>query len=404
MIYSKFNLLFLTSLFVITFSTCKDKAPVIIPEEAITLSVVDLSIEEGVSEGVVEIEVTISANRTKEVTLFYETIDGTAVGESDYVPLWGEQLIFPAGMEKDTQVITIELIDNPFFEEDETFQIRFFDIVNASINNPSVHVTILNDDAPHDTFPGYTTPLEYDGMTLIWQDEFNEFFDAGKWTHAIGTGCPDICGWGNNELEYYRAENTLVENGLLTITAKEESFEGSNYTSSRLLSEDKFEFHYGRIDIRARMPRGKGIWPALWMLGANISEVGWPKSGEIDIMEMRGSDPTKVCGVLHYQNNGGGHQNTGAECYSASEQHSYHEEFHVFSIIWNEYKISWYVDDQLYNTEFFNQLNLGSQDNPFQQDFYFLLNVAVGGNYDGNPNAATTFPQKMDIDYIRVFQ
>lgn len=396
-------ILILCSLIAILLSTCKEETPVVIVEEEIVLSVSDVSAEEGNELGYIEVVVSISANRNKEVTLSYETLDGTAFGEDDYIPTMGN-LTFPIAVNEETQTIRIELINNAIFEDDEMFELRFFNIENASLNHDVITLTILNDDVPHDTFPGYTTPLEYDGMTLAWQDEFNLAFSPANWSHNIGTGCPNICGWGNNELEYYKAENTVVENGLLTITAKEEDFEGSHYTSSRLLSKDKFEMRYGRIDIRARLPQGKGIWPAIWMLGANIAEVGWPKCGEIDIMEMRGSNPTKIGGVLHYQNGSSQHQDTGAESHSVSEQHSYNEIFHVFSIIWNEHRVSWYVDDILFNTEFFNQLNLGSQDNPFQKEFFFLLNVAVGGNYDGNPNTTTLFPQKMDIDYIRVFE
>ncbi len=195
----------------------------------------------------------------------------------------------------------------------------------------------------------------------------------------------------------------MVANGLLTITAREENFAGSAYTSSRILSKGRFEFRFGRVDIRARLPEGKGIWPALWMLGANREEAGWPECGEIDIMEMRGSNPSRVCGTLHYANAQGNHENTGARCYSYFGK-TFGEEFHVFSIVWDEAHIAWYVNGQKYNEERFEELKLGGGPNPFQKEFYFLLNVAVGGHYDGDPDESTVFPQKMEVDYIRVFQ
>lgn len=380
----------------------KDEAPPT-PEALPVLRVEDQTLPEGDEQSILQFPVTVTGPRREAVSLSYETVDGTAGAELDYVPVWGE-LVFPPGPTDSTQLIPIRIYGNRLPEPDEFFELRFFDVKNAEPEQALARITLLNDDVPPDTFPGYTTPLEYEGMTLVWRDEFDQIFFQSNWTHALGDGCPNLCGWGNSQLQYYRPENTTVDNGLLTITAREESYGGRAYTSSRILSKDRFEFRYGRVDIRARLPRGgKGIWPALWMLGANRDEVGWPESGEIDIMEMRGSNPSRVCGTLHYADADGDHHNTGARCYSFFGQ-TFSDEFHVFSIIWDEEHIAWYLDDQKFNEERFDELNLGGAPNPFQKEFYFLMNVAVGGHYDGDPNASTVFPQKMEVDYIRVFQ
>lgn len=244
---------------------------------------------------------------------------------------------------------------------------------------------------------GYSTPLSYEGMELIFSDEFDSHpIDESIWTHELGNGCPNLCGWGNNEWQAYRPQNTRVENGLATIQAKQESFDGSNYTSSRLITQGKFAFQYGRVDIRAKLPRGKGIWPALWMLGTSIDQVSWPACGEIDIMEMIGDQESISYGTAHWSNNGDP-ANFGG---SFNNEEDLDREFHVYSIIWNEQFIKWYFDDQLYHT-----LSITSPElSEFHEPFFLIMNVAVGGNWPGYPNPSTEFPTAMDVDYIRVFQ
>lgn len=251
------------------------------------------------------------------------------------------------------------------------------------------------------TNEGYTTPESYEGMTLVWQDEFNgTSLNESDWTYEIGGH-----GWGNNELQYYRRENTSVQNGFLTITAKKETFQGSAYTSSRLITKGKQTFQYGRIDIRAKLPKGQGIWPALWMLGENISTVGWPKCGEIDIMEMIGGGTNNindrtVHGTLHWDD--GGHVCT---CDKPNSSHvlssgAFNDKFHVFTIIWDETQIRWFMDDILFNTINITPAHMTE----FHEEFFFIFNVAVGGNWPGPPANTTVFPQQMVVDYIRVFQ
>jgi hypothetical protein len=245
---------------------------------------------------------------------------------------------------------------------------------------------------------GYTTPLEYDGYLLVWNDEFDgNNVNTDNWVFEIGNGCPN-CGWGNNELQYYRQENAWVDGQVLTIEARNENFQGSNYTSARLKTQGKKSFKYGRVDIRALLPKGQGIWPALWMLGNNITSVGWPKCGEIDIMEMIGGSGREntVYGTVHWDYNG--HVSAGGS-YSLSSG-IFANEYHVFSITWDETYITWYVNDiQFYQIDI-----TPDHMTEFHQSFFFIFNVAVGGNWPGNPDATTFFPQQMRVDYIRVFQ
>jgi beta-glucanase (GH16 family) len=252
---------------------------------------------------------------------------------------------------------------------------------------------------------GNTSPETRSSMTLIWQEEFNgTSIDATKWTFETGNGTN---GWGNNELEYYRKENASIVEGNLMIEARAEAFGGKNYTSTRMITKGKFDFKYGRVDVRAALPEGKGVWPAIWMLGANFSEpgVGWPKCGEIDIMEKIGGgiEEKKIYGTPHWfaENNAPGQQNVNfGGSFTASTEGIFNDKFHVFSIVWNETYIIWYVDD----VEFHRIDITPSGLSEFHEDFFLLLNVAVGGNWPGSPDSSTKFPQRMFVDYIRVFQ
>jgi beta-glucanase (GH16 family) len=243
-----------------------------------------------------------------------------------------------------------------------------------------------------------TSPVNPPGMTLVWQDEFDgTALNGDSWTYEIGTGSN---GWGNNELQYYRQENTTVKDGYLTITAKEETFEGKSYTSSRIITKDKKTFKYGRVDIRATLPKGQGIWPALWMLGNNISSVPWPACGEIDVMEMIGGSGREntIHGTVHWQNASNAHAEYGKTKTLSSG--TYADKFHVFSVVWNATSIKWYMDDVLYN-----EINITPADlSEFHEQFFVIFNLAVGGNWPKSPDTSTTFPQHLIVDYIRVFQ
>lgn len=244
---------------------------------------------------------------------------------------------------------------------------------------------------------GYVSPESYANLSLTWEEDFNgASLNLNNWSYEIGTGSN---GWGNNELQYYREENTSLQDGHLVITAKKESVGSSEYTSSRLVTMNKHNFRYGRIDVRAALPRGQGIWPAVWMLGTNFPSVGWPASGEIDIMEMVGGNGREntVHGTVHWQNQGQ-HAEFGGSKTRASG--TYSDEFHVYSIIWTENQIRWLVNDEQYHAIDTSPDELDE----FRKPFFFIVNLAVGGNWPGSPNNSTTFPQHLIVDYIRVFQ
>ena len=235
---------------------------------------------------------------------------------------------------------------------------------------------------------------------LVWQDEFDTDGapDSSIWGYEIGTGDN---GWGNRELQYYtdRTENITVQNGVLIISAKEESFEGSNYTSARISTKGKFEQKYGRFEARIRLPYGQGLWPAFWMLGADIDTNPWPACGEIDIMENAGSKPTEVSGAVHGPGYSGGAPIL--KKYNL-ENDRFDTGFHIFGIEWGPEYINYYVDDVLYN-----QITPDDVTGEWVFDngpFFIIINLAVGGLFDGPPNAETVFPQTMLVDYVRVYK
>jgi len=248
------------------------------------------------------------------------------------------------------------------------------------------------------TDEGYLTPESYAGMKLAWKDEFTgTSLNTADWTFDLGNGTD---GWGNAERQYYKKENTAVSDGYLTITAKKETFNGFQYTSSRIKTQYNKTFKYGRIDIRSKLPKGQGIWPALWMLGANIDTVVWPFCGEIDIMELVGGGPGKdntSYGTIHFDNDGT-YANISKSY--ALPKGDFYDKFHVFSLIWDEAKIIWLVDD----VPFHEQEITSAARKEFHEPFYLLFNLAVGGRWPGEPDATTSYPQKLVVDYVRVFQ
>jgi beta-glucanase (GH16 family) len=240
---------------------------------------------------------------------------------------------------------------------------------------------------------------------IVWSDEFEgTTISSSNWSFETGNNG----GWGNNELENYtsRSQNAYVTNGLLHIVARQESFGGSSYTSARMKSQNRFSKMYGRIEFRAKLPYGTGFWPALWMLGNNFPSVGWPASGEIDIMENKGSVPGQVQGTIHFSDASNQHkQSTGFYNFPGGNGAT---NFHKYLLSWNTNSIQWYVDGQLYETQTSWSSSTGPYPAPFNQPFYFIMNLAVGGNYLGNPstnsiNTNAIWPGDMQIDYVRVY-
>lgn len=227
---------------------------------------------------------------------------------------------------------------------------------------------------------------------LVWSDEFNSTnINTSNWTYDIGGN-----GWGNNELEYYtnRTENAKVVNGNLLIIARKEPYGSNSYTSARLKTQGLQSFTYGKIEASIKLPSGKGLWPAFWMLGNNITQVSWPKCGEIDIMEHVNTSSI-INGTLHWDNNG--HVSSGGTYWGVNVQN-----YHVYSVEWTAQSINWFVDGSKYWSV--NITNGVSNTGAFHLPFFLILNLAVGGNWPGNPDSTTPMPDSMFVDYVRVYQ
>ena len=247
----------------------------------------------------------------------------------------------------------------------------------------------------------------YPNMKLLWADEFNtDSLNEADWNYLLGTGYNnDGSGWGNNELQYYRRENTSIRDGKLVITARVEEYENRSYTSSRLTTDDKHEFTFGRIDVRALLPIGQGIWPAIWMLGADFPDgQGWPSAGEIDIMEYLGHDPNTVYGTIHYGSGLGENYRYKSDSTSVKGRAPFREAYHTFSIDWRRDTIDWLLDGEPFHRFTAAEAEASGQPYPFNAPQYLLLNLAVGGNWPGNPDSTTRFPQEFLVDYVRVYQ
>ena len=254
---------------------------------------------------------------------------------------------------------------------------------------------------PNENGSQVAIPEPYEGYEMVWNDEFEGSSLSEDWVYDLGDGCPDLCGWGNEELQFYRKQNAELKDGHLVITAKKQTIRGKRYTSARIKTQGRQAFTFGRIDIRAKMPEGQGIWPALWMLGESITEVGWPACGEIDIMEMIGGKEdgrdNTVHGHVHWEEDGKHRFKGGKKTLSEG---ILGDEFRVYSIIWKEDKVAWLLDDEVYH-----ELDI-SRDSmeELRRPHFLIMNLAVGGKWPGNPDEETIFPQEMYIDYVRVYQ
>jgi beta-glucanase (GH16 family) len=336
-----------------------------------------------------------------DVSVDYTFSDGTAKSPGDYLSEKGT-VVIPANQTQG--VITVRLPGDPLNvrQANLQFTVNLSNPKFCTIVTPSATGFIVTEDGTYLTTDnkGYSTPLIYPGYTLVWSDEFSgNSLDLSAWNQETGTGSG---GWGNNELETYTnsLKNTFVSNGNLIIEARRENIGTSSYSSGRMTTQNKKFFTFGRIDIRAKLPVGKGIWPALWMLGTNIPTAGWPACGEIDIMELIGKTPSTIYGTLHWRNTDGSHNSKGANY--ALTTGDFSQQFHVYSIIWKQNNIQWFIDDQKYLEV--STSDFGTANYPFNADQFFIFNVAVGGNWPGSPDFSTGFPQRMFVDYVRVFQ
>lgn len=350
------------------FSSCKETVEE--PKAALPTNIQTTLEEDSQKKGLVKASIT--ADKANFYQIWFETASGDFV-EGEMTNGDAEYRYYDSGWY--TVKFRAHISDVTYAE--------VIDSINISFKEPSI-----ND--------GYTTPKSYPGYDLVWADEFegNEL-DLSSWTYETGRG---QWGWGNNELQYYQSgtNNCMVNGGLLTITAKAESAGDANYSSSRIKTQDKREFQFGRIDIRARLPKTQGLWPALWMLGADFPTDGWPACGEIDIMELVGHLPKEVFGTAHWGESAP--SKSHSRKYRLTDGSDFSDSFHVFSLIWTEGNLKWLVDDKQYNELAYNSTF------PFDDKFFFIFNVAVGGLLPGNPDDTTRMPQSMQVDYVRVFQ
>jgi len=254
---------------------------------------------------------------------------------------------------------------------------------NVSINSKSEENTMLIPETP-----------ESEPLTLVWADEFEgSELNMENWSFEIGDGCPNLCGWGNNELQVYTDRNHRIEEGKLIISAKKEE----GYTSTRIISKGKKEFQYGRIEARLKVPTGAGLWPAFWALGNDIDVNSWPDCGEIDIMEYVGRNPDEVLNAIHTRSSYGNTVNKQVTSIAGFE-----DEFHVIKLEWNSAFMDFFVDDQLLY-RYGPQLKT-AENWPFNKPVFLILNLAVGGNLGGTVDSGLSFPREYAIDYIRIYQ
>jgi hypothetical protein len=325
-------------------------------------------------DGLISVAIYLSGESDKTVSVTYETADSTAVAGSDYVAVTSGNLTFQPG--ELAKEIKLNIIPDTAGKKNVYFKLRLSNPVNCRLSESGITIKIIN----------------VDFANLAWSEEFQTFaLNTSVWNYEQGAG-----GWGNNELQNYTNlnDNVHLDTGYLHISALNPS--GASYTSGRINTNGKKQFTYGRIDIRAKLPEGQGLWPALWMLGTNYLTLGWPRCGELDIMELLGHEPAIAHGAVHWDSNGHISRTNSFTLNSGK----FSSGFHVFSLIWTPNKLIWMVDKQ----QFFYLTRAEIPAFPFDLSQFFILNVAVGGNWPGPPDQTTVFPQHMIVDYIRVYQ
>ena len=251
--------------------------------------------------------------------------------------------------------------------------------------------------------PTATATTDPNSWNLVWADEFDQpngsAPDPTKWNHQQGGS-----GWGNGELQHYSdtTKNSYIQDGMLVIQANEEYMLGRDYTSARLTTQFKGDWTYGRFEIRAKLPNTQGIWPAFWLLPSRGVYGSGTAGGEIDIMEMIGSEPNRAYGTLHF----GNPPERASNSYDLPNGADYSEDFHIFVLEWEPNEIRWYVDEELFHSakDWFTSSKNAPYPAPFDQNFYLIMNVAVGGTWPGSPDESSVFPQMMYVDYVRVYQ
>lgn len=342
------------------------------------LRIYDVTQDRDSTNSVARFRVSITPQLNKEVTVKYTTENGSAIAITDYTARSGV-LTLPANQTE--AFIDVPVVGRVLKQSDQQFYLIVSNPVNAQLENDRATATLRN----------------LGKYELAWSDEFNgTALNTNDWSYETGGN-----GWGNNELQNYLAgtANAYLQNGNLVIEAKKETSGSNNYTSARLTTKGKRFFTYGKMEFRAKLPITKGIWPALWMLGENISTVNWPACGELDIMELIGKEPSVVYGTAHWGTTAN-HQSANGNFRLSNGDYS--QDFHVFTMEWDAQRIQFFMDGNKYKEVTAQQVGAGAY--PFDKPFFFIVNVAVGGDWPGSPDATSTFPQKMLVDYVRVYQ
>lgn len=389
--------LFLLFIFNLGCSSNNSEVPEPSPVTQPSVSVNGSTLFENANSGRLQFEIRASETLTNAVSVTYTISGVTAEPDKDFMGSTGT-IEIPVG--SNSASIAVPIIDDEVNEINEKLMITLTEATNATINTATAIGIIQDDDEPTYTEDGYETAMSHFGYELEWSDEFDgTALDTDVFNYDLGDGCPDLCGWGNNELVVYtdEPEHIWLTDGQLVIQATKEG--SSNFKAAKIHTKGKQAFQFGRIDIRAKMPEGQGIWPAIWMLGQNIDAVGWPACGEIDIMELVGHTPKITHGTAHWGPQGGPNKSSGAS-FSLDEKFS--ERFHVFSLVWERDEMLWYMDEIL-----MHKVTVSSTQGdlyPFNQAFYLIFNIAIGGNWPGNPDETTVFPQQMVVDYVRYFK
>jgi len=353
-------------------TSCKDEDSSVNPKFLVSENYVPAPEDD--PDGSLSVSVFLSAVSDKTVSVDYVTADSTAIAGKDYVAITSGKLTFQPG--ELAKEINFKVLPDTAVKKDVYFSIKFNNPVNGTLSKPGITIRIIN----------------VDFTNLAWTEDFTTMaLNTTIWNYEQGAG-----GWGNNELQTYTnlPDNVHLDSGYLHITALKTT--GTNYTSGRINTQGRKQFTYGRIDIRAKLPEGKGIWPALWMLGSGFPTQGWPACGEIDMMELLGHEPSVAHGAVHWNSNG--HKSRTNSFTLSNDKFS--SGFHIFSFTWTPNKLIWMVDKQQY----FFLTRAEMPDFPFDLPQFLICNVAVGGNWPGSPDGTTVFPQHMIVDYIRIYQ
>ncbi len=367
-----------------------------------SLKIKPVSLPEGsAGHALQSIPVFLEAPFADDIHFTWSTLGMTASSWKDYIPVDSQPEIIKAG--KDTLMLSLTLIGDTLAEFTEQFIIKLYDFNVSALDDFEFTITIEDDDilVPEAADDGYITPLQLPEMNLVWHDEFSEdTLNGNYWNRDPANAFPRNCGWGYDEKGKYSGgpENLSLKDGKLIITSTVDPQTGI-YRTSRITSMEKFTLTGGRIDVRARLAEAPGTASNIWMLGHDMSDVGWPAAGEIDIMRYAGKDRHSVHGGLVYDSENG--PVVERSVCTAYDSDCLSEKFNIYTLIWEENRMQWLVNDKLYRVLDANDL---AGKKILNKPFFLVINLAVGGEFAENIMDPSDFPQTMTVDYIRVYQ